>query len=122
MLFAVEHLTASWHRTFLRSQKTLEKSGRVERISLDGFFAEIICDVQAVPPIWHCIVQYEGSGEVLFWSQEESWSTALHAADGALADLSRGTGDHDRVANDATIRDKKFMTLHETTQRLRSRR
>ncbi|MEO6119909.1 MAG: hypothetical protein ABIP12_04400, partial [Terriglobales bacterium] len=64
----------------------------------------------------------EGSQEVLFWSQEDSWSTALQAADGALADLSRGTENHDRVANDVTIRDKKFMTLHETTQRLRSRR
>lgn len=94
----------------------------MDRINLDGFFAEILCDALTVPPTWHCIIQHEGSVEVLFWSQENSWDNALQAADGALHDLSEAGSYAMRDGPHATINDKKFMTLHETTRRLRSRR
>lgn len=92
----------------------------MERISRGRFYAQIICDVQAVPAIWHCIVQRERAKEVLFWSQEKNWDDALQAADEALENLTQG--DEHQAGNVVTIRDKRFMTLRETTQRLRSRR
>jgi hypothetical protein len=91
----------------------------VERINLDGFYADIICDALAVPETWHCIIQWAGCNEVLFWSQEDSHILAVETADKALQDLKEGQSN---TAKHASIADKKFMTLHETTQRLRSRR
>jgi hypothetical protein len=92
----------------------------VDRIKFDGFYADIVFDALAVPETWHCIIQRQGCKEVLFWSQEDSRVHAIEAADEALKDLMEGKDDPARSA--ASIADKKFMTLHETTRRLRSRR
>jgi hypothetical protein len=96
------------------------QAGSVERIKQNGFYADIICDVNAVPVTWHCIVQHHGCTDVLFWSQEDSREHAVQAADGALQDLKEGGEDSTILT--ASIAEKKFMTLHATTQRLRSRR
>jgi hypothetical protein len=89
---------------------------------MDGFFAEIICDALTQPPTWHCIVQHEGCDDVLFWAQEPSWNEAMAVAGVALHDFREADSQVRKEMPQATIADKKFMTLHATTRRLRSRR
>ncbi|HUS19276.1 MAG TPA: hypothetical protein VMZ25_06475 [Terriglobales bacterium] len=89
------------------------------RINLDGFFADVICDAQTVPATWHCIVQPQGGKQILFWSQETSRQGALQSAQEALHDLKMNAENAGQLL--ATIGQKKFMTLRETMQRLRSR-
>jgi hypothetical protein len=90
----------------------------VERISLGGYFAEIVCDSLTVPPTWHCVIQQLGNIEVLFWAQEGSHGEAVLAADNALQDLVGCAGDKEKLY--ATIAEKKFMTLRATMRRPRS--
>ena len=89
----------------------------MERISLGAYFAELICDAMTVPPTWHCIIQQLDHVEVLFWTQESSHDEAVLTADSALQDFVDCAGDREKLY--ATIAEKKFMTLHATTQRRR---
>lgn len=42
---------------------------RIERLP---YFVDIVQDARSTPPIWHCIVQREGSSDVIAWFQEAS--------------------------------------------------
>ena len=71
-----------------------EKSGEGQqsthtttRIVCGAFLADIIVDSRTDPPIWHCVVQREGSPEVLYWAQEATFEQARSAAEDHLKEL-----------------------------------
>jgi hypothetical protein len=99
---------------------SLKGWNQIHRINFDDFFADLICDVQTEPATWHCLVQRQGGTQILFWSQALSRQEAVRTAQEALRDLK--TGSATPAQRKPTLAEKKFMTLHETTRRLRSRR
>jgi CheY-like chemotaxis protein len=44
------------------------------------FQAEVACDTQRFPRVWHCVVQRTGSADVLVWRQEHTHAAAIAAA------------------------------------------
>jgi hypothetical protein len=59
------------------------------RIRKQRFFADILYDGRTQPPVYHYIVQREGSNEILHWSQESSEERAVEAARQELQRLAR---------------------------------
>jgi hypothetical protein len=56
------------------------------RIRKGQFFADIVADPHT-PGVYHCLVQQEGSSEILHWSQERTEKEAIQAAKLKLARL-----------------------------------
>jgi hypothetical protein len=50
---------------------------RLERLP---YFADILQDTRGTAPAWHCIVQRQGSSEMLVWRQYESEDAAQQDA------------------------------------------
>jgi hypothetical protein len=50
------------------------------RIRRQGYFADIICDRRGGREVYYCIVQQDGSNEILHWSQEDSEEAAKKVA------------------------------------------
>ena len=51
------------------------------RIEKHGFIAEIIVGNYGGQEIYHCVIQREGSLEILFWGQEQSFERAMESAE-----------------------------------------
>ena len=58
-----------------------------ERLRLGRFFADFRRDTRLHPEIYHCIVQREGSTQILIWSQFRSLEEARQAAERELKRL-----------------------------------
>ena len=54
---------------------------RYERIRQGSFYADFRRDKRLYPEVYHCIVQREGSSEILSWSQYRSLERAIAAAE-----------------------------------------
>jgi hypothetical protein len=50
-------------------------------IKKHGFIAEIIVGNYGDQEIYHCVIQREGSLEILFWGQEQSFERAMESAE-----------------------------------------
>jgi hypothetical protein len=61
------------------------------RIQNQHFFADILHDPRGTPPVYHYIVQRQGSNQILYWSQENTEEEAIHAAE---RELTRLAGEH----------------------------
>jgi len=61
------------------------------RIQKQQFFAEILDDGRT-RRAYHYIIQREGSGEILLWSQEDSLRNAVAAAERELERLVKAEG------------------------------
>jgi len=57
------------------------------RIGRPPYFVDIIRDTRSNPPVWHCIVQREGSSNVIAWFQEASEDEAQQSATRELETL-----------------------------------
>jgi hypothetical protein len=54
---------------------------RYERLSRGRFYADFRRDKRLVPEIYHCIIQREGSAEILRWTQHRTLEDATTTAD-----------------------------------------
>ena len=59
------------------------------RIERPPYFVDIVQDIRCTPALWHCIVQREGSSEVIAWFQESSEEVAQRSAASELENLRR---------------------------------
>lgn len=50
-----------------------------------GFVVDILPDPKTSPPIYHCIIQKQGSKKILYWSQERTFQEAELNAEAFLA-------------------------------------
>ena len=50
------------------------------RIEYPPYFVDIVQDTRSHPPVWHCIVQRQGSSKVIAWFQEASEQQARLSA------------------------------------------
>jgi hypothetical protein len=50
-----------------------------------GFIVDILPDPKTEPPIYHCIIQKQGSREIMYWSQERSFRDAELNAEAFLS-------------------------------------
>jgi hypothetical protein len=57
------------------------------RIEQPPYFVDIVQDNRIQPPMWHCIVQRQGSSSAITWFQEFSEETARKSAEAELQNL-----------------------------------
>lgn len=57
------------------------------RIEQPPYFVDIVQDNRTHPPMWHCIVQRQGSSMVITWFQETSEEAARQSAEAELRTL-----------------------------------
>ena len=63
---------------------------RYDRLKLGDYYADFRRDKRLVPEVYHCIIQREGSNEILAWSQYRSLDAARLAAKAEINRLSSG--------------------------------
>lgn len=63
------------------------------RIVSGGFFADVVSDRRANPPLHHWIVQRTGSPEIVHWGQESTLEEAEEAARAFLAEVDETDGE-----------------------------
>jgi len=51
-----------------------------ERVRNGAFYADFRRDKRLYPEVYHCIIQREGSTQILFWSQHRSLEQAIVSA------------------------------------------
>ena len=58
-----------------------------ERLRQGNFYADFRRDKRLYPEVYHCIIQREGSSEILSWSQYHSLEKAMQGAEFELRRL-----------------------------------
>ena len=58
-----------------------------ERLRQGNFYADFRRDRRLYPEVYHCVIQREGSNEILSWSQYRSLEKAMQAAEFELTRL-----------------------------------
>jgi hypothetical protein len=61
---------------------------RYERLQSGPFYADFRRDKRLDPTVYHCVIQREGSTEILRWSQHRSLDGAMRTARAELRRLS----------------------------------
>lgn len=61
---------------------------RYDRLQVGDYFADFRRDKRLSPEVYHCIIQREGSSEILSWSQYRSLEAARRAAEAEINRLS----------------------------------
>jgi hypothetical protein len=61
---------------------------RYERLQSGPFYADFRRDKRLDPEVYHCVIQREGSTEILRWSQHRSLDGAMRTARAELRRLS----------------------------------
>ena len=61
---------------------------RYDRLKVGDHYADFRRDKRLVPEVYHCIIQREGSNEILSWSQYRSLDAARQAAEAEIDRLS----------------------------------
>jgi len=59
------------------------------RIERPPYYADVVLDTRSDPPVWHCIVQRQGSSNIIAWFQENSEQQARQSATRELDSLRR---------------------------------
>jgi hypothetical protein len=60
---------------------------RYERLCRGPYYADFRRDKRLVPEVYHCIIQREGSAEILRWTQHQSLEEATSTANAELTRL-----------------------------------
>jgi hypothetical protein len=63
---------------------------RYERVQRGAYFADFRRDKRLNPEVYHCVIQREGSTEILRWTQHRSLQEAIETADAELTGLASG--------------------------------
>lgn len=61
---------------------------RYERLQSGAFYADFRRDKRLNPEVYHCVIQREGTSEILRWSQHRTLNAAIRAARAELKRLS----------------------------------
>ena len=61
---------------------------RYDRLSRGDYYADFRCDKRLKPTVYHCVIQRDGSPEILVWSQYPSLEAAVRFAEKQLEHLS----------------------------------
>jgi hypothetical protein len=61
---------------------------RYDRLKVGDYYADFRRDNRLVPEVYHCIIQREGSNEILSWSQYRSLDAARQSAEAEINRLS----------------------------------
>jgi hypothetical protein len=61
---------------------------RYDRLKVGDYYADFRRDKRLVPEVYHCVIQREGSNEILSWSQYRSLDDAREAAEAEINRLS----------------------------------
>jgi hypothetical protein len=69
---------------------------RYERLQRGSFFADFRRDKRLDPEVYHCVIQREGTTDILRWSQHRTLSAAQRTARAELKRLS--TQEHAQLA------------------------
>jgi hypothetical protein len=64
---------------------------RYERLQEGAYYADFRRDKRLNPEVYHCVIQREGSTEILRWSQHRTLDAAVRAARDELKRLSSGS-------------------------------
>lgn len=59
-----------------------------DRLRCGKYYADFRPHVRLTPEVYHCIVQRQGSADILWWSQFHSLDSALKAAEEQLQHFS----------------------------------
>jgi hypothetical protein len=62
---------------------------RYERLQEGPFFADFRRDRRLNPEVYHCVIQREGTSEILRWSQHRTLDGAIRTARAELRRLSK---------------------------------
>jgi hypothetical protein len=60
---------------------------RYDRLQCGGYFADFRRDRRLTPEVYHCVIQRDGSTEILLWSQFHSLDEAREFAEKHLQHL-----------------------------------
>lgn len=63
---------------------------RYQRLQRGSFFADFRRDKRLDPEVYHCVIQREGTAEILRWSQHRTLNAAMRTARAELRRLSTG--------------------------------
>jgi hypothetical protein len=63
---------------------------RYDRLRVEDYYADFRRDKRLYPEVYHCIIQREGSTEILSWSQHRTLEAAQWAAEAELYRLIAG--------------------------------
>jgi hypothetical protein len=74
---------------------------RYERLQHGPFFADFRRDKRLNPEVYHCVIQREGTTDILRWSQHRSLNAAIRAA---RAELKRLANKEREQSPGATVR------------------
>lgn len=61
---------------------------RYPRLQRGSYFADFMRDKRLHPEVYHCVIQREGSNEILSWTQERTLEAAMKRAENELTRLS----------------------------------
>ena len=61
---------------------------RYDRLKVGDYYADFRRDKRLVPEVYHCIIQREGSNDILSWRQYHSLDAARQAAEAEIKRLS----------------------------------
>jgi hypothetical protein len=73
--------------SYLRVSSNGSNVVKYERLRLGRYYADFLRDKRLSPEVYHCIVQRQGSTEILCWSQHRSLEDAMGAARDNLKQL-----------------------------------
>jgi len=61
---------------------------RYDRLRCGDYYADFRCDKRLKSTVYHCVIQRDGSSEILAWSQYRSLDAAVRFAEKQLKHLS----------------------------------
>lgn len=71
---------------------------RYERLQRGAFYADFRRDGRLNPEVYHCVIQREGSAEILRWTQHRSLEEAKEAAQSELNQLSMSNNSEQHIS------------------------
>ena len=73
-----------------RKRQAVSHVVRYDRLRRGKYYADFRRDERLMPEVYQCIIQRDGSSEILWWSQFRSLDSAVRAAEKQLQHLSTG--------------------------------
>lgn len=65
---------------------------RYDRLQVGDYYADFRRDKRLSPEVYHCIIQKDGSNEILSWSQYHTLESAQRAAEAEISRLCSNAG------------------------------
>ena len=72
-----------------------------ERLRHGDFYADFRRDTRIFPEMYHCVVQRDGSGEILSWTQHPSLEQSITSAKTTLESLALRAGEAQKAVGES---------------------